>query len=192
MKNLTEKDYKDAAQMLNCEVAAIKAVAEVEASGDGFLDDGSPKILFEGHFFWRELKAKKIDPSMHRRGNEDILYPTWERHYKGGKAEYSRLEKATKIDEEAALRSASWGTFQILGKWAEDLGYDDVFDFVYSIRSGARENLMAFVAFVKFHKLDDNLRDLDWEGFAKGYNGSDYKENKYDAKMAAAYKKYKG
>ena len=191
MKNLTENDFKEAAVMLRCEVAAVKAVAEVESLGSGFLSDGSPKILFEGHIFWRELQKKGIIPQEHTEGNDDILFKSWKRKYKGGIAEYSRLEKACKIDEEAALRSCSWGTFQILGKWAEDLGYNDVFDFVFSIRSGAKENLMAFVQFVKLNKLDDNLRDLDWRGFARGYNGPGYKANKYDTKMAAAYNKYK-
>ncbi|WP_262919099.1 N-acetylmuramidase family protein [Niabella hibiscisoli] len=48
---LTEKDFQDAARQLNCEVAAIKAVAEVESKGDGFLPTGEPKILFERHIF---------------------------------------------------------------------------------------------------------------------------------------------
>ena len=191
MNKLTEKDYRDAAEKLNCEVAAVKAVAEVESAGNGFNDDDSPKILFEGHIFWEQLQIQGIDPIMHRKGNENILYPSWERHYIGGKGEYKRLEKAAKINELAAFESASWGSFQILGKWAEDLGYNDAIDFAFNLRTGERENLMAFVRFVKFHNLDDNLRDLDWKGFAKGYNGRDYWRNRYDEKMEAAYKKHK-
>ena len=33
---LTESDFKEAAKLLNCDIAAIKAVAEVESSGNGF------------------------------------------------------------------------------------------------------------------------------------------------------------
>ena len=99
MKNLTENDFKEAAVMLRCEVAAVKAVAEVESLGSGFLSDGSPKILFEGHIFWRELQKKGIIPQEHTEGNDDILFKSWKRKYKGGIAEYSRLEKACKIDE---------------------------------------------------------------------------------------------
>jgi hypothetical protein len=35
------------------------------------------------------------------------------------------------------------------------------------------------------------LENLDWAKFARGYNGAGYKQNKYDEKLAAAYKKYK-
>ena len=43
---LNEDDYKEAAELLRCDIPAIKAVAEVESSGAGFLCDGRPKILF--------------------------------------------------------------------------------------------------------------------------------------------------
>ena len=172
MKTLTEQDYKDAAIMLQCDVPAVKAVAQVESQGDGFLSDGSPKILFEGHVFWRELKKKGITPQLRVHGNENILYKDWTRkYYKGGIGEYDRLKKACEINEEAALRSASWGAFQIMGNHAEELGFSDVFDFVYSIRSGARANLMAFVNYVRHFKLDGHLRNHVWDKFARGYNG---------------------
>ncbi|MCT8340489.1 N-acetylmuramidase family protein [Flavobacteriaceae bacterium TK19130] len=191
MKPLTQKDYADAAKKLGCETAAIRAVAEVESQGSGFLPDDSPKILFEGHQFWRELEKQNIDPTMHRHGNEDILYPNWERgHYKGGIEEYERLNKAVKINEEAAMRSASWGTFQIMGYHAETLGFKDVFDFTFFIAQSERNNLMVFVRFIKKNGLTRYIQALDWEGFAKRYNGPSYAKNEYDLKMDRAYKKY--
>ena len=36
MNTLSENDYKEAAQLLGCEVAAIKAVTKVESDGSGF------------------------------------------------------------------------------------------------------------------------------------------------------------
>src|SRR5512145_2868604 len=51
-KLLSEKDLKDLADELGIELAAVKAVNEVESSGRGFLTSGKPKILFEGHIFW--------------------------------------------------------------------------------------------------------------------------------------------
>lgn len=48
------------------------------------------------------------------KGNENILYPKWEKgHYKGGMGEYDRLEQARKINHEAADASASWGCFRL-------------------------------------------------------------------------------
>ena len=50
---LTEKDYRDAAFQLGCEVAAIKAVAYTETAGAGFDSQDQPTILFERHIFSR-------------------------------------------------------------------------------------------------------------------------------------------
>jgi hypothetical protein len=36
------------------------------------------------------------------------------------------------------------------------------------------------------------LRDKDWAGFARRYNGPAYAENKYDEKLSAAYEKFLG
>ena len=44
--------------------------------------------------------------------------------------------------------------------------------------------------FVIHEHLADELRRHDWEGFAAGYNGSEFKKNKYDTKMADAYDKH--
>jgi hypothetical protein len=48
---LNDNDFQEAATLLNCDVPAIKAVAEVESAGDGFLSDGRVKNLFEGDKF---------------------------------------------------------------------------------------------------------------------------------------------
>ena len=58
---LTIKDYQKAAKELNCEVAAIRAVAEVESLKGGFLPDGRPKILFERHVFHqRQIEQQEV------------------------------------------------------------------------------------------------------------------------------------
>ena len=49
---ITETNIKETATILNCDSATVKAVMEVESLGSGFLDDGTPKILFEPHVFW--------------------------------------------------------------------------------------------------------------------------------------------
>jgi len=188
---ITENQYKEIANDLGVEVAVIKAVHEVESDGDAFLSDSRPKILFEGHIFWRQLKAKGIDPKDHEKGNETILYKNWTRkHYKGGASEYERLEQAMKIDEEAAIRSCSWGSFQIMGYHAESLGFQDVFDFYYTLRTGEFENLKLFIKFCEVNNLVRHLRSKNWAAFAKGYNGPGYAQNKYDTKLEAAYNKF--
>lgn len=51
-----------------------------------------------------------MNPENYVKGNENILYPKWMKgYYKGGIAEYERLEQARRIDIDAANASASWG-----------------------------------------------------------------------------------
>lgn len=54
---ITESQYVKCAELLNVEPAVIKAVAEVESNGEGFFN-GKPKILFEPHIFWKQLRKK--------------------------------------------------------------------------------------------------------------------------------------
>ena len=60
---ITEDDFRKAAALLDVELAALKAVEEVETTGrGGFLPSGKPRILFEGHIFWKQLKKRGINP----------------------------------------------------------------------------------------------------------------------------------
>jgi len=189
-KFLSEKDITDVARQLEIEIAALKAVNEVESMGVGFVA-GKPKILFEGHIFWKRLVVHGLNPVDFLQGNGDILYKKWtSRYYKGGLAEYERLDNAMIIDETSALESASWGLFQIMGFHYKSLGYKTVQSFVKKMEKNEREQLIAFASFVKFHKLDKYLRDHNWAQFARKYNGPGYKKNKYDSKLARAYSRY--
>jgi len=188
---LTEQDMADAAIAIGIEIPAMKAVCDVESLGSGFLDNGDPKILFEGHIFWRQLKNKGMEPEGFREGNEDILYSRWDRsYYRGGVAEYERLKRAKDIDEEAALCSASWGTFQIMGFNYARCGFERVQDFVDAHYRSEKEHLMAFVNFIKAAHLLDDLNNKNWVAFARGYNGPGYADNRYDVRLEEAYLKY--
>ena len=59
---LTNEMIKDLANRLGIEPALLKAVQIVEAAGrDGFLSDGRPQILFEGHIMYKEFHKKFPD-----------------------------------------------------------------------------------------------------------------------------------
>jgi hypothetical protein len=70
-------------------------------------------------------------------------------------------------------------------------GYDNVMDFVQGMLKSERTQLDAFEKFVRYKGIDDDLRDKHWAGFAQVYNGSSYKTNKYDEKLATAYAAWK-
>ena len=190
---LKEQDFLRSAETLKVDVATVKAVQEVETGGrGGFFAPGRPAILFEGHIFWNQLKKKGKNPEDYLKGNEDILYPKWTKaHYQGGIKEYGRLERAMQIDEEAAISSASWGLFQIMGFNHKVCGCDTVREFVAKMKENEGSQLDLFTAFVQSNKLDTLLREKDWAGFAKRYNGPAYAENKYDEKLKKAYEKHK-
>lgn len=195
-KWLSQQQIAEFAAARQLEIATVRAVYAVEASGIGFIGL-QPKILFEGHVFWRELQAAGIDPKTHRAGNADILFPSFTPgSYRGGLAEYARLERAKAIHPQAAQRAASWGLFQVLGLHAETLGYADVDAFVAEMNRTEGEHLEAFGRFVahntrKGRSLLHWLRLREWAEFAAGYNGSQFAVNQYDAKLAAAYAKAK-
>ena len=176
---LADADFERAAKAIGCTVAAVRAVNQVESRG-GFFADGRPKILYERHIFHR-LTAGKFSAA-----HPDISNKA-PRGYIGGPAEYGRLARAIALDRKAALQSASWGAFQIMGFNFKLAGFANVEDFVKAMVSGQGAQLDAFVAFVRKNNLDDELVRLDWAGFARGYNGQGFRENKYDEKLADAY-----
>lgn len=179
-KRFDDEAIEGAASKIGCPVAAVRAVIDVESRG-GFLADTRPKILFERHYFSRLTKGahdgKHPDISAKKMGG-----------YKGGAAEYDRLLRAIALKREPALCSASWGAFQIMGNNFKASGFKDVEAFVKAMVAGEPDQLDAFVNFVTNNNLDDELRRLDWVGFARGYNGPAYRVNKYDEKLAAAYR----
>ncbi len=201
-KLLAERDLIDFAKKYDLELAAVKAVNQIESSGKGFLAFGKPRILFEGHVFWNELKKRNIEPNSFLNSlSQDVLYEKWtKKYYKGGEGEYERMEKAANITalpgtKEAALCSASWGAFQIMGYNYKNLGYNSIDSWVSAMNEHEREHLAAFGKFISLKsisgkKLINWLQEKNWEKFAEGYNGSGYKKNKYDEKLNAAYNKF--
>ncbi len=193
-EEISAHDIEVAAERLGAEVAAVKAVIEIEGGGRAFLPapDCRPPILFESHLFSRDTGGK------HDHAYPNLSTPKWDRSTYGaaGAHQYDRLHEAIAIDppttREAALRSASWGAFQILGRNYKAAGYETVDDFVFAMcRSGGKQ-LDAFVTFLKTNGIAGDLRDKDWASFARKYNGPGYKQNRYDEKLAASYARHAG
>ena len=181
---LTEMDLARAAKNLGVQVAAVKAVLEVEAPRGGFQSDGQVSILFERHKF-----------SKHTRGRFDKKHPDISNPIPGGYGSYSvqhaKLERAAALDREAALMSASWGKPQILGSNWEEAGAESLQDFINKMHESEGAQLDLFVNFIKANKNRwAALKSLNWAEFARLYNGSNYRRFKYDTKLATAYRKH--
>ena len=185
-QTLTDADFQRAATLLGCEIATIKAAANVESRGIGFLVTGEPKVLFEAHIF------DGLTGGKYRRSHPNISSARWNKELYGpaGLHQHKRLQQAILLDRNAALQSASWGKFQVMGfNWAL-VGRKSLQDFVNAQYRNEGEHLKDFVGYVIARGLKDELQQRDWAGFALGYNGEGYKENQYDTKMAAAYKQF--
>nr|WP_239504466.1 N-acetylmuramidase domain-containing protein [Providencia stuartii] len=135
---IDDNDYLAAAEILECEVAAIKAVAMTETGSYGSYfkfqndDDYVPTILFERHHF-RKYTAGRFDQyadiSNGKAGG-----------YGGISTQYSKLLKAYNLDKTAALKSSSWGKFQILGSNYSSAGYSTPEDFVFAMSESEKTN----------------------------------------------------
>ena len=180
---LTEQDFERAAKKLKCEVASIKAVAEVESRGNGFYASGFPVILFERHIF------RKYTNGRYNKSHPHLSGPAGN-YGAAGRNQIRKFNEAFALDPIAAMKSCSWGKFQIMGFNHAVCGYETVGEFVDAMKESEGKHLDAFVEFVIANKLAGHLRTKDWASFAKGYNGAGYQKNKYDTKMANAYKRH--
>jgi hypothetical protein len=188
-EKLTEQDFQDAANAIGCEVAVVKAVAEVESGRrGGFCPDDFPTTLFEGHVFHRYTKG------VYDNNFPDISYPKWTTQFYGKTwaDERARLAAAINIDRRAALMSASWGRFQIMGFNFALVGCTSVQKFVNRNCESERSQGELFVKYVFHAGLAKYLVERRWKSFAEKYNGPLYWKNQYDEKLEAAYLKYGG
>jgi N-acetylmuramidase len=174
------------------EVAALAAVAQVEAGGRNGFQDGRPIIRFELHVFHRETRG------IYARSHPHLSQPTLaagRRYHRGGQAnEWSmmyasmilRVPPVTRRIAEA-FRSASWGMFQVMGFNAAAVGWPDPIQFGIDMATSEANQLRAFVGFIRSSRLEGALRRHDWTTFARAYNGAGFAVNQYDARIGAAY-----
>jgi hypothetical protein len=183
---LSRDDYTAAAGRLGCEREAVQAVVEVESGASGFAPDGKPLILFEPHIFSR-LTARRFDAS-----NPRVSYPTWDnsKYPRDQAGRYAQLREAYGLDPENAVASASWGRFQIMGMNFQRCGFTKATEFVADMAKSEVRQLAAFEAFVRSSGIMDELQRLDWEGFARVYNGPGQVE-RYGRLMREAYTRLK-
>lgn len=192
-KALTEEAIREAANNLGVDVACVKAVAEVESLGNGFNSTGMVKILFERHKFYKFIAQKYGVPKANQLAamHPDICSPKAGGYTSSTATEHKRLDKAIAIDRECAMKSASWGRFQVMGFNYAAAGFANVEDFCVAMWKSEDEHLRAFVNFIKADaNMRRHLKNRNWAAFANAYNGPAYAQNKYDTKLAAAYRKY--
>lgn len=197
---LTTQDFIRAGEELACHPAMVQAIALKETRGEAFLDDGRPKILFERHQFYRRLPIVR-KPGQTLAGliaQRDQLVKTQPNicnpamgGYQGGAMEYKRLAAARSYSDTAALESASWGQFQVMGFNAVEIGYDSVQEFVRLMNQGVDQHLEALTRFIKANRQAlAAIRARDYRSLALAYNGPRAPQS-YNADLAKYFEQSK-
>ncbi len=185
------QEVERVAMAMNLDPACLMAVVEVESGGRYFARVNGrkePVIRFEGHYFYRLLPRAKRNRAVvqglasHRAGRV--------RNPSAQVSRWALLDAACKIDRGAALASVSWGVGQVMGVHWRWLGYANIEGLVKEARSGLSGQVRLMARFIKKAGLVETLNSRDWAGFARAYNGPGYRRNRYDVKMARAYRRY--
>lgn len=161
---------------------AIYAVLMVESAGSGF-QNGKLVIQFEPRHF------KRIYHDIHKQNP-----PTtgiWDTNKVGTqKVEWKAFNDAFRIDKTAAMNATSIGLMQVMGFNHKRCGFPTVDEFWdYAKASELNQLDLGLRYIVTDPKLVKALKDKDWDAFAYGYNGKNYKQYKYHTRLRDAYLK---
>lgn len=182
IRGLTDSDISKAATALGCETAILKTIVEVEGDREGFLDTYEPLLWFHRDVFSRRTQGA------YDRVAPDISNPH-PGEFGDAAVQHERLHKAAWLNRNAALMSASWGRFQLMGYNYALAGYHSLQDFVSAMYKSELEHLLAFVEYLKNLSLDEDLRNRNWEAFAVKYKSPD-ERSVYIRQLEMAYQKH--
>lgn len=171
------------AKRLSVQPAALQAVIAVESAGSGFTGN-LVTIRWEGHYFWRLLPERLRNVAR----SQGLADPRAQavKNPRSMADRHALLERAKAIHAEAALKSISMGAGQVMGDHAERLGYRDVFE-MWDANHTWQGQYDCMILYVEKFGLVDELQRRDWAGFARGYNGPNYRKFAYDTKLRNAF-----
>ena len=190
---LTEQDYKEVAEALGVEVAAMKAVVEIEAGREhkGFWAKGKPIINFDLSVYRQMAARHKLNLSKYSKSHPLIFNrPDTRRFGSQQAAVQARLDQAMSIDSVTAIEGTFWGMFQLGGFNWKLCGLSSPQEFVELMSRSERDQLDLFAIFIQKSGLLPALKAKNWSSFARGYNGTNYAARGYHTKLASAYAKY--
>lgn len=191
---LSEEDFREVAEELGVEAAAIKAVVDIEAgkAHEGFYQPGKPIINFDLTMYRKFAPRHGVSLSKAKKKAPEIFArPNTRKYGSYQAAQYARLDAARDIDEPSALESTFWGMFQIGGFNWKICGCDSVEDFVEKMSRSERDQLELFAKLITECGMVEPLRKKQWLAFALKYNGPRAKSRGYHTRMASSYARHK-
>lgn len=191
---LTDEDFRELAEELGVEVAAIKAVVEIEAGAkhEGFWANGKPIINFDLSMFRKFAARNKINLSRYQRSHAVVFAkPNRARYGSYQAAQQARLDAARTIDDKTAIEGTFWGMFQLGGFNWKVCGTSSPDEFVRLMSRSERDQLELFAEFIRETGMLPLLKAKNWSAFARRFNGPSYARRGYHTRLARAYAKHK-
>lgn len=193
--------FQELAAELSIDPGSAVAVWQVESRGQPFGPDGRLTVRFENHIFYDywgkyhpEHFAQHFSFNPHRRWIEHrwrrAVNQPWETFHGNQQSEWEVLEFARGLDDAAACTSISMGGPQIMGFHYRLLGCAAAPEMLALFASGEEHQVRGFFEFVRRKQADQCLRNADFVGFARIYNGSGQAAN-YGRLIAQAYETYR-
>jgi hypothetical protein len=167
---ISKENYQLLALDFGLPISSIKAIDEVESSGEGF-DPSTGKIKIQFEPSWFNKLAKILIPN----GVENQA------------KEWLAFNKAYAKNPQKAMESTSIGRMQVMGMHWKRLGFKSV-DAMWDFAKKSEANQLWLG--LKFIQTDKRIFKAvlakDWKTVAYLYNGSLYWQKKYDVKLANA------
>lgn len=169
----------------------IKAVAKVESNGIGWFDNGLVKILYERHYFYKFVRKSLPWLTFGLLSAPDNGGYTIDVDKNGINDNWDKLAMALCIDPDGALQSISIGSFQVMGKWYKECGYQHPIDMLWDARNSEFAHYKMLAGFIKANGLTKAFLNISTNPdtcipFVRAYNGPAWQKNDYANKLAKA------
>lgn len=172
---ITENEYKNLAKEFGIAISKIRAIDEVESSGEGFDSvTGKIKIQFESSWF------KKFTNNIINNG-VDVQSKEW-----------IAFNKAYAINPVKAMESTSIGRMQVMGFHWKRLGFKSVNQMWDFAKDSETNQLWLGLKFIETDKrIFEAVQQWNTKMVAYYYNGKNYWIKGYDKKLASAEIKHR-
>jgi hypothetical protein len=196
----SESAFAAVASRLQIDVRSIKAFAKVESGPHGAfiqsLPGEPPVILYERHKFHQFTDGRYDQATVTINGQIYYLSSVNDGGYGPASIQHEKLAAAVKLDRNAALRSCSYGLFQLMGFNYGVCGFGSLQSFINAMWESVDRHLDAFVQFVVNNRktidgksLIQALRESppDFKTAALIYNGPKQAQYGYATKFRKAF-----
>lgn len=173
---INNKDIQTVADEFGLSLAQVKAVIAVESGGRGF-DTMTGKLLIQFEPAWYKRKAPFTPSGKWSVNKVEVQSKEW-----------VAFNDAFIKNAQAAMESTSIGLMQVMGFHWKLLSFSSVGEmWDYAKKSEANQLRLGLRFIQSNRKMYQALKNNIWWQFAYYYNGENYKQFKYDAKLKKAY-----